>query len=99
MVAERYRDGEGTKRNLELAVTWYRKAARRNDVGAIFMMGRAYEYGEGVRQTPPGLSVGMHAPRVWGMRRVWRYRSSANSGEGGLRTAGAAAPRRPPVEH
>jgi TPR repeat protein len=30
-------------------VTWYRKAARRNDVGALFMMGRAYEYGEGVR--------------------------------------------------
>ena len=49
-VGHAYEYGKGTKRDLEQAVAWYRKAAEQGSAYGQYNLGDMYEYGKGVKK-------------------------------------------------
>src|SRR5689334_19108848 len=49
-LANRYRDGEGTEKNLEKAFHWYQKAAENGEEKSMYILATCYDNGEGTEK-------------------------------------------------
>ncbi len=49
-IGKRHADGDGLPQDIDLAVTWYRKAADCNYLDALFSLATCYAFGQGVSQ-------------------------------------------------